>query len=365
MLHACSILLLLDLLSPDQQFQAAVRAQQQGQLEQARHAYLQLLTAAPNRIDALSNLGLVYGQLRDFPHAVQVLSKALAIAPGQSGIRLNLAMTYFEAGQYERAQLEAVRVIHDEPRSFVAHYVDGLACLKLGRMSNGIAELENARSISPQDPRPNLPLASAYLKAHQMDKAGQLIEPGLSSSSNPEALVTTGTYYLLIGRAREAVQTLQLAQHQDPNLAEAGSTLAKAYALSGASSSAIDMFKAELHRDPANFEANAFLGWLYLEDKDFSEAELYLNRARTLGPQDIGLQFQLGRLAREQGQYERAASILEHVVAVEPRNSPAHVLLAQVYFRLKRVDQAKQQQALANQLSSDAQNQQVQEAPAH
>lgn len=349
--------------TPDEQFDAAVQLQQRGDLEGARRGYEELLAASPNRIDALSNLGLVYGELGRYDKAIEAFQKALKLSPDRPSIHLNLALTYLEAKQYQNARREATEVESHERSNVLAHYVLGLALLNLDQLPDGISQLEFAHDAQPANLRVANTLESAYLKAHEWDKAKDLVDGTLSHSDTAEAHLMTGTFYLVTGDFRDAILALQQAQRLDPRLTQLGSALAEAYALTGNSEAAAKMFRSQLQKNPSDFEANSFLGWLCLEDQQLEEATKYLNRAHALRPSDPGLNFQLARLARAQGNDARAVEILEAVVAQQPENAPAHVLLATLYFKLKRIDDGKRERAIANRLNAEQQARQ--EVAAH
>lgn len=343
----------------DQQFEAALQLQRKGDLQGAQQAYERLLAASPDRIDALSNVGLVYGELGHYDRAIESFQKALKLSPNQPNVHLNLAMTYLEAKQYENAQREAGEVESQQSSNVLALYVRGLALLKLDQLQDGISQLEFVRDAQPGNLQVANTLESAYLRAHQFEKAKELVETILSRADTAESHLMTGTYYLVMGDVRDAVPELQHAQKLDARLSQLGSSLAEAYALSGNSDAAVKMFKAQLAKNPLDFEANSFLGWLCLENEQLEQAGKYLAQAHSIQPNDPGVKFQLARLARAQNDNARAAELLEQVVAQQPENVSAHVLLATVYFRLKRIDDGKKEREIANRLSAEQQARQA------
>src|SRR5690242_12535464 len=81
----------------DAEFARGVGLQQSGDLVGACRAYEAALKLSPRRIDALSNLGLAYGGMRQYDRAIQSFEKALAIEPKQPAVRFNLGLTYLQA----------------------------------------------------------------------------------------------------------------------------------------------------------------------------------------------------------------------------------------------------------------------------
>ena len=86
--------------------------------------------------------------------------------------------------------------------------------------------------------------------------------------------------------------------------------------------------------------------------------EKLLKRALELRPDDPGPMFQLAQLVNAQGKPEEAVQLLEGVVKILPKYSPAHVLLARLYFKLKRNDEARREQALIEKLRIEEQQKQ-------
>jgi tetratricopeptide (TPR) repeat protein len=339
--------------SPDDLFTAAVREQQQGQLKSAARDYEELLKVAPDRVDALSNLGLVYGELGNYDGAIGLLNKAVRLAPSQSNIRLNLAITYLQAKRYSDAAGEARQVVSAQPSSALAHYIFGLALLKTNQLSAGIEQLEAVMNAQPGNLNAATTLASAYMKAQQIEKARMLVTGVLSRSDTADAHLMIGTYNLMTGNTRDAVIELQRAQQLNPALTQLGSTLAEANALAGNLEAAENFFRSRVRTNPGDAEANAFLGWLYLENQELDKAHEFLDKAHALRPDDAAIDFQLARLARTQGDYQHALKLLETVVAAQPKSAPAHVLLAETYLRLKRTDEAKRERELVNQINAE------------
>jgi predicted Zn-dependent protease len=117
-------------------------------------------------------------------------------------------------------------------------------------------------------------------------------------------------------------------------------------------------FEAELADNPQDFSANACLSWLYQEDNRTEEAAVLLKRALELKPDDTGMLFQLAGVMQAQGQKDEAVGLLERVVKQKPDYTPAHVLLARLYFLLKRRSEAKEERAIIERLNLEEQNRQ-------
>jgi len=344
----------------ERDYAKGVELQQHGDLQGARVRYEAVLKIAPTRVDALSNLGLVYGQLGEYDLAIRTFQKALTVIPDQPIVHFNLALTFLQAEQYENARREFAGIVSSQPENPAAHHLLGLALLKVGRIREGIGELEVAQRSMHDDPELICTLASAYIRTSQLTRAGDLVENVLTRSDTAPAHFISGSYYLATREYRQSLDHLRRAHELNPNLPDLETTLADAYALTGSQDLAVEMFEKELRTNPLDYTANAFLGWLYLEAHQATQAGTYLNRARQIKPNDPDLLFQLARLARLDGNQQEAARLLERVVADKPEYTPAHVLLAQTYFKLKRPEDAARERAVVNRLTAEEQSRQPQ-----
>lgn len=320
----------------DAQFARGVRLQQAGDLAGACRAYEGVLKLSPRRIDALSNLGLAYGGLHQYDRAIHSFEKALEIDPKQPAVLFNLGLTYLQNGQNEKARGTLGSLVREQSGNYLARHYLGVSLLKVGRIEEGIAELETVASKSPEDLDALYTLASAYIKSNQLEKARQLIDSAIVRHETAEAHLIAGSYYMAAQAYRQAVDELRRAQQLNPALPALGASLGGAYAMTGSQEMAMQLFEEYLKKNPSDFDTLAFLGWLHLEAERWDEAEIELNKAHQIRPADAEVMFQLARLARARQHFDEALTLLERVVAAQPDHTRAHVLLAQTYFHLKR-----------------------------
>ena len=201
-------------------------------------------------------------------------------------------------------------------------------------------------------------LATAYLVDDQVEKGRALIDKVFRELGSAEAHLIFGLLNLARHELPPAIDELKQATRLNPKLPTAHSQLGVAYLLSGARELAIQEFKQELEFNPRDFNANVRLGWVYREDGKLEEADPLLRRALELRPDDPGALFQLAQLVQAQGKIDETVKLLEQVVTILPDYMQAHVLLARLYFKLKRTDDAKREQAIIERLTAEQQKKQ-------
>ncbi len=349
----------------DREFARGVQLQQAGDLAGASRAYEAALKLSPRRIDALSNLGLAYGGLHEYARAVQSFERALTIDPGQPTVLFNLGLTYLQAGQNENARRRLAELAKLQSDNFLARHYLGVSLLKLGRIQDGIAELEGVVTGHPEDLEAAYTLASAYITSKQLENARRLIDSAIGRHETAEAHLIAGSYYMAAQDFRQAVVELRRAQELNPALPELGASLGGAYAMTGSQDMAMQLFEAYHQKNPNDFDTLAFLGWLYLESDRVDDAEKILNKAHQVRSRDLEVMFQLARVARARQHFEEAAGLLEQVVAAKPDHTRAHVLLAQTYFHLKRTADGNREREIVQRLNKEEQAKHSQETGAH
>lgn len=337
-------------------FNRGVELQRNGHLDGARVAYEEALRLSPRRVDALSNLGLVYLNLGANERAIERLSQALSSAPDLHMVRLFLAFAYFRAGQFGPAEREVALVIAADPGNPKALHLLGLSLLKLDRIPEGVTALEAALQADPKNSGAAQTLATAYVRLGEVAKAEALLDGPLASGGDAEIHLVRGTILNAKREYRAAAEELSKAKELDDRLPMLDTQLGYALMFLSEPEKAISAFLAALAQNPDDFEANGYLGWLYLRETLHEEASWRLQAALRQKPDSSALLYMIAQVYRADGENEKAADVLERVVKQRPDFLPAHVLLATTYSRLKRSEDYAREQAVIRQLTKDEQN---------
>jgi pentatricopeptide repeat protein len=188
--------------------EAALRAQKAGRLREAARHYETVLRYDPRSVTALSNLGIVLGEMRDYGRAEDLLRQAVAIAPRsaethaslaavlhdmhrfdaaiaacETGLKLapdnrkllnTLASSLSGAGRYDEALALLERMIKAHPRYAMASHFVGTIHTKLGNCDAAVAAFARATEIDPS-------LAASFVAAAEClmlhGRAGDALGP--------------------------------------------------------------------------------------------------------------------------------------------------------------------------------------------
>ncbi len=173
----------------------------------------------------------------------------------------------------------------------------------------------------------------------RMLRSGQMTEVSSDSFALQDDLVGLVAELLQVGLPVEARTSAASANSREPG-AEDYYVQGRGYLLSDVNQAdlAIAVFKEALRCDPKFAKAYAGLGEAYLDKYEFTKEPDWIQRARSSCEQALKLrngnvyaQVVLGNIARVEGRYDDAVSILRSILTQEPRNLEAWLRLARTY----------------------------------
>ncbi len=132
---------------PDMQREAAdaVTAFGSGDLDRAASQFMNIIQRHPGNVYALSNIGVVLIEMKQYDRALEFLSKATAYAPEDGFSFAALGIAQYMSGRVNQAIETLNRAVSLNPSDPQARNYLGLACAKDGRVA--IAESELLKAI--------------------------------------------------------------------------------------------------------------------------------------------------------------------------------------------------------------------------
>jgi serine/threonine-protein kinase len=147
----------------------------------------------------------------------------------------------------------------------------------------------------------------------------------------------------------EAIQHFERAAYLDPSFAQAHSGLGKAYANrvikgtgeAGDYDAAQEAFDKALALDPVNLEARRHMVLIYLSHGEKARARDTAEQLARESPNDPGVHFQRGVIARLDGEYEKALRYFERMARLSPAERVvASYNRARIFTYQQKYDQA-------------------------
>jgi len=319
----------------------------QKQPDLAEIEYNKCLSKDPPTFKVLSNLGIAYAQQKKFPQAIQAYGQALALDPDNAPILTNLGLAYLKSNRPKEAAEQFARSLITDPHDAKTLELLAYAHFALGDYALAGYEAGVVHQASPGEASAAYILGASYMRMGMYVQAIPLIDSSLSQVESADAYTVLGEALLGVKNWQGALEAFRKAEKMDPTLpglyADLGTGLAAMAELDEAKAA----FLKELARDPDNFKANYMLGQLDRVQGDNADALKYLDKANKLQSGNPGPAYELSVLATQNQDYQKAEAILEGILEKSPSFTDGHVLLAQVYFRLHKTQEAMRERAIA------------------
>ena len=309
--------------------------------------YNKCLSKSPPNFKMMTNLGIAYAQQKKFPEAIQSYGQALALDPDNATVLINLGLAYMKTNKPKEAAAQFARSLMTDPHDAKALELLAYAHFELGDYALAGYEAGLVHEASPDDPTAAYLLGASYLRLGMNVKAIPLIDSSLSHVKSADVYLILGEAMLGVKNWQGALEAFRKAEQMDPKLPGVYADLGAGLAAMAELDKAKEAFQKELARDPNNFKGNYLLGQLDRAQGDNAEALKYLEKANELQSDNPGPAYELAVIAVQGQDYQKGEAILDGILQKYPSLTDAHVLLAQVYFRLHKTQEAMRERAIA------------------
>jgi pentatricopeptide repeat protein len=357
------LLLLVVFQSPQdsirQHYQAAEAHRLAGNLAGAEFEFTAILAEAYGR------LGKIYSAQKQYQEAIKVLESAAVSDPDSQVVLLDLAIAYFDAGQYRKALVPSRKVLALNRDSTGGHHMLGKTHFMLGDFPNAISELEAALKLAPNDHDVAYTLGLAYLKQRQFAPAERIYDRILKQfGDRPQLRIIFGRAYRETGFLPEAIEEFKRAVALDPRFPRAHYYLGLTYLLKDGTArlnDAREEFKVELAANPDEFFANYYLGVIYAIEREWDLAIRFLQKASRIQPNNPDPYFHLGQAYQSKGEHNQAIEVLRKSITLNPQLNhndyqvtSAHYRLGQSLLKVGQTEEGQKELQLAAQLKSES-----------
>ncbi len=327
------------------QFDAAKASLAENNLSHAESQYDETIALG---LRQLANLSISEGQ---FDRAIGYITDAQKLQPDDFQLQLGLAIAWFQRGDQKKASEIINAALASRPNDPQVHNMMGRIFLLQEDYPRAIQELRAALKLK-YDFESAYFLGIAYLKVKRLPEATDLFVKLQSTVEESAALhVLFGRAYTLANFPEPAIAEFRKAIKLNPNYPRAHGLLGYAYLDhlgEQAYPQAREEFEKELKINPDQYYFQVLLGIATVALRDFPAAEVALQDAARLRPDEAPPYLYLGETYTETNRIKEAVDALEkYVHLAQPEQnvmreiSRAYYLLGQDLLRLGRVDEAK------------------------
>ena len=261
----------------------------------------------------------------------------------------------YHADDYARA-ISVLTPLQDRfPESSVERHeivqVLGLSLFLAGRFEDAIPKLEATRAWASSNLELAHILGQAYLQSGRTSLARQSFARAFNvAEDSAAAFLVTAQMMIRLQLEGPAEEELKRALTKDPALPQANLLLGQLALFRGQLDESITLTKRELVIAPGSATAYYQLGDAYVRQSRWDDGIAALQQSLWLNPFYSGPYILLGKAYSQKRQPATAESMLRRAIEYDPNNRTAHYLLAQLLQQAGRLEEAKQEFAIAERL---------------
>ncbi len=293
-------------------------------------------------------------EMERYDDAAKKVQQALAVDPDIIEAHSRLGNIYTKAGKHAEAAAAYQRALALDPAHLLSTYNLALAYRALGKTTEAIVGLERTQQLDPRSGRAHFQLGDIYMQRGEPAKALEVLTRGLALDvDRAPFLVKVGEAHLELKQLDAAEKALKEAVALRADVPRGRYNLALVAEQRGDAGAARAAYEAEASTNPKNYGAQFNLAKLLLKDGRLAEATARFRAAVEARPEFAEGYLYLAKALLDGGNLPAAERAAKDGLARAPQPSIAplgHYVLADIYSRLGRENEAARQVALARRL---------------
>ena len=266
-----------------------------------------------------------------------------------------LGVAAYHADDYARAIATLGPLENKFPDGSIEHreivQVLGLSLFLAGRLDEAIPKLEATRAWAATNLELAHILGQAYLQTGRIGPARQAFARTFNVAEDSAAAhLVTAQMMIRLQLEALAQDEFKRAIAKDPAVPQANLLLGQLALFRGQFDESITFTRRELAIAPGSATASYQLGDAYVRQSRWDDAIASLQQSLWLNPFFSGPYILLGKAYMQKGQPATAEGMLRRAIEYDPNNRTAHYLLAQLLQQAGRVEEARQEFAIAERL---------------
>ena len=289
-----------------------------------------------------------------YDDAAAKVRQALAVDPDIIEAHSRLGNIFEKAGKHAEAAAEYRRALTLDPEHLLSTFNLALAYRALGKIDDAIVGFERSQQLDPRSGRAHFQLGDIYMQRGDAAKALEVLTRGLALDvDRAPFLVKLAEAHLELKQFDDAERSLTEAIRLRADVPRGQYNLALVLEQRGRSADARAAYEAEVAKNPKNYGAQFNLAKLLTKDGRLADATARFRAAVEARPEFAEGYLYLAKALLDGGDLPGAQKAAQDGLARKPQPSIAplgHYVLADVYSRMGRENEAARQVALAKRL---------------
>ena len=314
----------------DAQLKAAKFMLLAGQYTDAKAAGEKLLAKSPSNVEAQIVIANALAGLKDFESAIDAFEDAAQLDPTRATTYSELGAAQVLKGDRVAAEAAFRKAVEINPKSPLA--LASLASFVWSKGDPVEAEklLKQAIDADPKSPGANRALAMFYLIRNRAAEAEPYLKTAAEISDRPEPKFALAEYYLRLNRPDDARAIVTPYVKDEKYFVDASIRLARIEASADKKAEAHRILDGVLARDPKNLNALLLRGVLFLSERNTVNALTALQTAVEGNPNAIAAHIALAQTHTLRGSVKEAMKSFTDALKIDGNNSVARLGLAKL-----------------------------------
>lgn len=285
---------------------------EQKKYEQAIGYYNKAIEIDPGYADSYASLGGVYFLQKRYDEAIQECRKAITLRENNAEAYNNLGAVYSSRNEYNKATECFERAIEINP-DFVTSYNNLIEIyLPQKQYSEAVRTCKKALNLKEGLEKTHNSLGVAYSHLSKYKQAAEHYKKAIDINSNySDPYKNLGAVYNTVGQYTSAIEMLEKAVELDPDCVEVHNNLGIAYKNTEKYEKAIDEYKKALQLQPSYVKAYNNLGVVYDVLGEKKKAIQQYRKALVIDEDMPQACYNLGKIYLEQKKYSLAREFLQ------------------------------------------------------
>ncbi|WP_457574758.1 tetratricopeptide repeat protein [Desulfolithobacter sp.] len=295
----------------------------QEKMRQARVALKEVLQIDPASYAARILLARIDVQEEKFDQAIGEYGKALELN-WSVDLALEMSEVFLRQKRYGEAVELYQKILRDDPENERVRIALVHVYLLQNREQEALRELNRLKTVSSRPDRVDLTIARLFARQKKFDRAATILRQVLEKNDLSEGRFLLALIYFQEKKYQEALGQLRHIDRQAPEYEDAVFLQVRIYRALKQVEQAIEILEEAVQEETGrSSEMFVLLAALYRTQNREDKGRDVFSRALQAFPDDENLLYEYGLFLEHSGEHDKALSVMQQVIRVQPRHAGA------------------------------------------